>query len=139
MPVKDLIHMAVKNALLKDGWSITHDPFPIKYGELRAVADLGAQRVIAAEREEEKIAVEIKSFVGRSVMRDIEVALGQYLLYLSLLEKVEPERKLFLAISQRTFKVAFQGKAVQWLLQRNRVAIVVVDTVKEEVVTWIQN
>jgi len=27
---KDLIHEAVKNALINDGWDVTHDPFKIE-------------------------------------------------------------------------------------------------------------
>jgi hypothetical protein len=127
----------VKKALRKDGWTITDDPFTIRYEELMALIDLGAERIIAAERHEEKIAVEIKSFIGRSVMHNIEVALGQYLLYLSFLEKAEPDRKLFIAISLIAFESTFQGKAVQWLLERNKVSLIVVDTAREEVVTWI--
>ncbi len=30
---KDIIHEQVKNALIKDGWTITHDPFPLRIGQ----------------------------------------------------------------------------------------------------------
>jgi hypothetical protein len=33
MPAKDRIHELVKQALLKDGWQITDDPYVISYGE----------------------------------------------------------------------------------------------------------
>jgi hypothetical protein len=32
MPAKDIYHDAVKNALIKDGWTITADPYYIIYG-----------------------------------------------------------------------------------------------------------
>jgi len=92
---KDIIHEPVKNALIKDGWIITDDPLTLKYEEVRAYVDLGAERLIAAERQNEKIAIEIKSFVGRSVIHDLEVTLGQYILYLNLLKVLEPDRKLY--------------------------------------------
>lgn len=94
----DKIHDAVKNALIKDGWRITADPFEIRFKDIRVYADLAAERPFAAERNGEKIVVEAKSFVGRSSVSEFEKALGQYNLYLSFLEETSPEYKLFLAI-----------------------------------------
>jgi len=53
MPAKDTIHDAVKNALIKDGWKITHDPYTIKYEEVTAYADLGAELIFAAEKSQD--------------------------------------------------------------------------------------
>lgn len=61
---KDKYHDAVKNALVKDGWTITHDPYRISFGIERVYVDLGAERMLAAERGKEKIAVEIKTFAS---------------------------------------------------------------------------
>jgi hypothetical protein len=77
MPAKDRIHDAVKNALLKDGWIITHDPFLIEYAEVSLAADLGAECPLAAERAGQKIVVEIKSFIGPSPIHELKIALGQ--------------------------------------------------------------
>ncbi|NJM28707.1 MAG: hypothetical protein HC856_11875, partial [Pseudanabaena sp. RU_4_16] len=30
---KDLFHNVVKEALVGEGWQITHDPFPVDYGD----------------------------------------------------------------------------------------------------------
>ena len=136
MTAKDKIHDAVRNALVKDGWIITHDPLTIRYKGARVFVDLGAEQIIGAERKDEKIAVKIKSFVGPSVMQDLEGAVGQYVIYLSFLEQVEPERKLYLAISHPLSISAFQNEAVQMLVRRNHIALVVVDVVSEEVVQW---
>ncbi len=76
----DKIHDAVKRALIKDGWTITADPFRIEFEEYRLYADLAAERPIAAVRANEKIVVEIKSFLNRSSVSDFENALGQYLI-----------------------------------------------------------
>lgn len=81
MPAKDKIHDSVKNALMKDGWTITHDPYTIEYDNELVYADLAAERPIAAERSGTKIIVEVKSFTGRSTIQDFKVALGQYRLY----------------------------------------------------------
>ncbi len=66
MPARDMHHNTVKNALVKDGWTITHDPLTLKWGAKDMFVDLGAERLLAAEKAERKIAVEIKSFVGPS-------------------------------------------------------------------------
>lgn len=74
--MRDFLHQIVKNALLKDGWLITHDPFPITFGNRRVYADLGAEKLLAAEKEGQKIVVEVKSFVGLSAIRNYRKQLG---------------------------------------------------------------
>lgn len=96
----------------KRGWTITDEPYTIEYEDATVFIDLGTERVIAAERNDEKIAVEIKSFVGRSAIHDMEIALGQYILYLSFLEVVEPDRILYLAISSVAYDNIFRRKSV---------------------------
>lgn len=59
MPTKDIHHDAVKNALIADGWTITHDPLTIKFGQSNLFVDLGAERLLAAEKAQVKIAVEV--------------------------------------------------------------------------------
>jgi hypothetical protein len=92
MPAKDIYHETVRNALIKDGWTITHDPLRIRLARGKNLfVDLGAERLLGAERGSEKIAVEVKSFVGASDMRGLEEAVGQFVLYLSLLKRYYPE------------------------------------------------
>ena len=81
MPAKDFYHKTVRNALVKEEWTITHDPLTLKLGKKDFYVDLGANQLLAAEKVDRKIAVEIKSFTGRSDIDDLEKALGQYVLY----------------------------------------------------------
>ncbi len=76
MPQCDVYHEVVKNALIKDGWTITHDPLILPFGTCKVYVDIGAEAPIAAEKDGRKIAVEIKSFVGVSEVADLESALG---------------------------------------------------------------
>ncbi|MFM7582395.1 MAG: element excision factor XisH family protein [Caldilinea sp.] len=99
-------------------------------------ADLAAERVIAAQRGKDKIAVEIKSFVKRSAVQDMRDALGQYVMYRAYLEKIEPERKLYMATSSRAYRDIFSLKAVQFLVQQFNIPTIVVDIEREEVVAW---
>jgi hypothetical protein len=137
MPAKDSIHNIVKNALIKDGWTITHDPLPIRLGKIRVYADLGAERVIAAERQDRKIAVEIKSFVGLSVIDDLEKALGQYSLYSALLATVDTERILYLAIDKSTFFDLFDTSEGHFIIRQLAIRIIVVSLTDQEVTQWI--
>jgi len=133
----DIIRDPVKNALIKDGWTITHDPFTIKYGNNRVYADLAAERILAAERQGEKIVVEIKSFVGLSAVHEFEVALGQYVLYQEVLTFKWPEYKLYLAVSDVTYMNMLQQDLIDFILQRRKIPVIVVDINIEEVVQWI--
>ncbi|MDB5331801.1 MAG: XisH protein [Phycisphaerales bacterium] len=137
MPAPDAIHDAVKAALVRDGWTITADPFLIQYEDVTLFADLGAERPLAAERAGQKIVVEVKSFLSPSPMRDLETALGQYEIYRGFLEITEPERNLYLAVSTTVYENVFARNAIQMILKRYRVAIIVVDLNDEEIVSWI--
>lgn len=137
MTARDFIHEAVKRALIKDGWQITADPLRIQVGIFAGLIDLAADRPIAAEKAGRKIAVEIKGFTGRSMMADLEQALGQYELYVYLLEKVEPDRKLYLAINALAFNNIFNTPEGQELCTRYALNLVVIDIPTEEVTAWI--
>ena len=138
MPARDLNHDMVRSALQKDGWTITDDPYVIAYGDLTLFADLGAERTLAAERNGERIVVEIKSFPGPSPVREFQSALGQYELYRSLLELIEAERQLYLAVSDAVYEVFFLREAIQVILRRNSIRLIIVDLAQEEIVQWIK-
>jgi hypothetical protein len=113
MGAKDLFHYGVKAALEKENWQITADPLIIKIDNVKFEVDLGADKIIAAENYEAKIAVEIKSFLSNSVITDFHAALGQFLNYRLALNMTEPERKLYLAVPLDTFDGFFQERFVQ--------------------------
>lgn len=137
MAARDKIYEPVLKALDNDQWTITDDPLILGYEEIRGLVDLGAERIIGAERAGEQIAVEIKSFIGASVVQDIEGMLGQHALYQWLLKKLELQRKLYIAISEPVYLTIFQGKAVQELIQELKIALVVVDLAERRIVKWI--
>ncbi|MBD2627835.1 XisH family protein [Trichormus variabilis] len=136
MPAKDIYHDAVKNALIKDGWTITFDPYPIKYEEVKLLADLAGEKTLSATREGQKIVIEIKSFLSRSPMREFETALGQYLIYQTFLSLTNPEYKVYLAIGERIYEKFFEQIAIELILQRYQVSLLVVDINKEEIIKW---
>ncbi len=137
MPAKDIYHDTVKRALQKDGWTITHHPFPLQIGRKRLSADLGAERLINAEKGTQKIVVEVKSFVGRSDVKDLEQALGQYILYRQVLNEMRSDRSLYLAISQAIFNSVFTIELGQVLLKNQIIKLIVFDDKSEVIVQWI--
>ncbi len=136
MPAKDIYHNAVKSALVKDGWTITADPFRIVYEDAELYADLAAERPISAERGGQKIVVEIKSFVGRSLMYDFHSALGQYMVYRRFIVLTEPVYHLYLAIDDITYENFFQRKSIQAVIEANNLLLMVVDIDREIIVQW---
>ncbi|WP_103666718.1 element excision factor XisH family protein [Pseudanabaena sp. BC1403] len=139
MPARDIYHNTVKTALEKDGWTITHDPFPLQIGKKRLSADLGAERLISAEKGIQKIVVEVKSFVGQSDVKDLEQALGQYILYRQILNETKIERDLYLAVSRLTFNSIFTIQLGQILLTNQIIKLIVFDDESEVIVQWIPN
>lgn len=137
MSARDIYHNTVKLALEKDGWTISHDPFPLQIGKKRLSADLGAERLISAEKELRKIVVEVKSFVGQSDVKDLQQALGQYVLYRQILNEMKVDRVLYLAISQPTFNSVFTIELGQVLLKNQIVKLIVFDDESEVIVQWI--
>ena len=137
MPKLDIIHNAVKNALIKDGWVITDDPYVIQYRKTTLYADLGAEQPMAAERYGQKLVVEVKSFIGASKIQDLKEALGQYDIYRYLLEEIAPDRKLYVAVSTVAYKSFFKQDVIQLILNKHQLPIIVVDTEMEEIRQWI--
>jgi hypothetical protein len=137
MPADDAIKPAVVNALIKDGWTITHDPYRIEVGTDNLYVDLAAEReLLAAERGVERIAVEVKSFLAASLLREFQLALGQFLLYQSAMKRVEPDRKLVVAVSDTVYANLTARTAVDLVLHDQHIPFVIVRLATEEVVQW---
>ncbi|AOX04119.1 fatty-acid synthase [Moorena producens PAL-8-15-08-1] len=137
MPAKDIYHDTVKNALIKDGWTITNDPLSLKIGKKDIYIDLAAEKLLVAEKQGQKIAVEVKSFVGSSEIEDLKNALGQYILYDKVLKRQLSERLLYLAIRSAIFNRLFTKEIGQILLEDNTLKIMVFDPEEEVIIKWI--
>ncbi|ETW95018.1 MAG: fatty-acid oxidation protein subunit alpha [Candidatus Entotheonella factor] len=138
MPARDIYHDTVIHALEADGWQITHDPLTLSYGGRELYVDLGAQRTtIAAEKMGQKIAVEIKSFLGLSPVQELEQAIGQYQVYHSVLRETESDRKLYLAVPQRIKEGLLAERFGQLILNSLQLQVLVFDEQQERIVSWI--
>ena len=136
MSARDIFHNAVKIALEKDGWIITHDPLALEFGLGSLYVDLGAERIIAAERSNEKIAVEIKSFLSGSAVSEFHTALGQYLNYRLLMQDQYTEYKLYLAVPSSAYESFFQMPFVQSTIQQYQLKLAIYIPEKQEIIKW---
>lgn len=136
MPQRDLHHQPVRRALEAEGWTITHDPYTLAIGTQNVFVDLGAEQMIAATRGTERIAVEIKSFLGRSSVADLEQALGQYLLYRVLLARQEPERTLFLAVPVNAYEGVLSSALGAVAVESYDLRLLVVDVDNMRIERW---
>ena len=134
---KDRYHYLVKEALIKDGWIITHDPYTLRDWDPDWEIDFGAEKIIAAEKENEKIAVEVKSFLELSFAYEFHKALGQYLNYRASLGELEKERTLFLAIPLNIWEIEFQRKGIKFSLEVYKVKIIVYNIESNNIEQWI--
>jgi hypothetical protein len=137
MAARDVFHHAVKQGLIKDGWSITADPLVVQFGGVDLYIDLGAEKLIAAEKEGRRIAVEVKSFLGASVLSDFHTALGQFLNYRLALDNHDPQRVLYLAVPVDTFTTFFALPFAQAAMQRYQLRIIVYNPEQEVLTQWI--
>ncbi len=133
---KDLFHQVVKDALIKDGWNITHDPFPVDYGDVQMQIDLGAERLLAATKDKAIIAVEIKSFVKPSAISEFHTAVGQYLNYRRALRAQEPNRVLYLAVPSQTYDEFFRLRFIEEGIEEYQIFLIVYDVENRSIVKW---
>ena len=137
MARRDKFHDAVRRALEKENWVITDDPLDFRVGEVDFEIDLGAEQVIGAEKNGEKIAIEIKTFMEESPVSAFHKATGQYDYYLIGLELHEPDRKLYLAIPVSVYNSFFQRPFVKLVVERKSIRLLVFQASKEIIVKWV--
>ncbi|NEQ71131.1 MAG: fatty-acid synthase [Symploca sp. SIO2D2] len=134
---KDIYHNTVRTALEKDGWTITNDTLTLKIGKREVFVDLAAEKPLTAERHGQKIAVEVKSFISPSPVKDLQNALGQYILYAELLALSKPSRILYLAIREEIYMGFFSEPIVQVVLVNHPIKLIIFDPIEEVIVKWI--
>jgi hypothetical protein len=134
---RDIFHTLVKEALEKEGWVITHDPYPLhtrKEGGLQT--DLGAEKIITAEKGSKRIAVEVKSFVHISVLHDFLLAVGQYYVYRKLLSSGDQERVLYVALPDFVYdKVNTFAWAVE-VIEDLQMKFILYETKQKTISAW---
>lgn len=137
MPAYDRYHESVRKALVKEGWTITDDPLQLTVGKRTLSVDLGLERaLIGAERGTQRIAVEIKTFGGASPVADLQQAVGQFLMYKSVLSQAQPERELYLAVSEEVRDAILSEELGQMMLREHIDRLFYFSVESEEVIEW---
>lgn len=137
VPAHDRDHEIVRAALIADGWAITDDPLHLRYAGDELYVDLAAERLLAAEKDMRRIAVEIKSFSGPSELVDLHAAVGQFIVYREVLAAVDPQRELFLAVSEHVRTEVFETGVARLILERQIRRLFSYDPETKEIVKWI--
>jgi hypothetical protein len=138
MPAKDRYHDGVVDALKADGWNITNDPLYLAFGGRGMFADLGAEHeTLAAEKDGQRVAVEIKSFISDSPVDDLEGALGSYTLYRCVLEETDQTRPVYLAVPEEAWKGIFSEPLGQLVINCLHLKLIVFDIARRSIVQWI--
>ena len=136
---RDLFHENVKEALIKEGWIITNDPLSFKIGNMQVQIDLGAERLIAAERGTDKIAIEIKTFGSLSFITSLYEAVGKYIIYRNVLALRDPERLLYLAVPESIYSRFFEEQVIQKTMQEENFKLVIYNQSTQIIRQWVTN
>jgi hypothetical protein len=138
MSARDVYHDVVKTALIKDGWKVTADPLTLKFStRYKLQIDLAAEALVAAEKDNQFIAVEVKSFLAPSTISEFHAALGQFINYRIALRLKQPKRVLYLAVPLFTYEEFFPEEFVRISVAENTVKLLIFDPDLQEVVQWI--
>jgi hypothetical protein len=138
MSARDIYHDTVKSALQKDGWRITDDPLVLTFNPKRQLKiDLGAERLLGAQKDNQLIAVEIKTFLAPSAISEFHSALGQFLNYRLALKLKQPSRELFLAIPQDIYQTFFVEEFTQLSIFEYNLKIITFSLDGKEILQWI--
>jgi len=135
---KDAYHDAVREALQKEQWNITHDPLYLAVGGVEMYIDLGAEPLIAAEKGDEKIAVEVKSFLQPSTISEFHTAVGQFLNYRRALRATEPDRRLYLAVPLEIYTTFFALPFIRDGVKEYQLHLLVYDAEEKVITLWQQ-
>lgn len=134
---RDVYHQEVKTALIKDGWTITSDPLVLlSKNEGGLQTDLGAEKVITAEKGLTKIAVEVKSFVHPSIIHEFLEASGQYSGYLIAMRLKNSDRTLYLAMPGYVYDKLVHYEFIRELISNLRIKLILYNPDNAEIESW---
>lgn len=138
MSAKDKFHDIMKDSLKNDGWVVTHEQLPMSIGGVEMYIDIAAEPLIAAEKEDQKIAVEVKGFIRPSKISEFHTAVGQFMNYRRALRTIDPERHLYLAVPLNVYETFFTLSFIQESVEDYQLHLVVYDPERKVVVEWIK-
>ncbi len=134
---KDIFHEIVKEALIKDGWTITDDPLTLlNRAEGGISTDLGAEKIIVAEKDLTKIAVEVKSFLNPSMIHDFLRANGQYTGYRTVIKRKQLNRIIYLAVPMFAYEKLIVYEFVRDIIDDSCIKFILFDHIEKIIKEW---
>ena len=137
MPARDKYHDAVRNALIKDGWTITHDPFHLQWDDKEEYVTTEDERLIAAHKLDQNIAVVIAPCLQPLPDAELERSIDLCAVYRSVLAEQKPDCVLHLALPEEVVKDVFQEPLGRLLIEEGIARIIGFDPVEEKIIQWI--
>jgi hypothetical protein len=136
MPIRDVCHQQVMNALQKASWIVDESQVFLRADGLTFYVDIQAQHTNGSVQR--IIVVEVKCFSDeRSDQDELYRAIGQYLIYRSVLQIRAPQIPLYLAIPSLVYNRLFRKTVVQNVVENNQIKVVVVNLELEEIIQWV--
>jgi len=133
MPAIDRCQQNVVQALIKEGWQVSLKPYPLSASSRRVYIDLRATR----DNSEQLLLIEVKCFAdSETTLNDLYTALGQYLVYRSLLAQRGIEADLYLAIPTQIYHRVFKT-LVGDLVEQLSIRMILVDLARERIDQWL--
>lgn len=134
---RDVFHELVKDALIKEDWIITDDPLTLlNKAEGGISTDLGAEKIIVAEKELTKIAVEVKSFINPSMIHDFMRACGQYYAYNLVIKRKNMNRILYLALPSHAYKKLIKYEFIRAIIEDMAIKFILFDDNEKIITEW---
>jgi XisH protein len=134
---RDTFHEIVKEALIKDGWLVTDDPLTLlSRAEGGISTDLGAEKIIVAEKGLTKIAVEVKSFLNPSMIHDFLRASGQYNGYNIVIKRKQINRILYLAMPIFAYEKLISYEFIQDIIEDVTIKFILFDEKEKIIIAW---
>lgn len=137
MPAFDVCHGQVVRALEKDGWRIVIEHEQYRYQRRSIYVDFRAERQKDGSRQNILLA-EVKCFADEKTRTtDFYIAVGQYLVYRELLDKLSVITAIYLVIPSSIYDTVFEEVA-RSLIQRHRIKLLIVNLEMEAIDQWIE-
>ncbi len=135
---RDKTHQFFRETLEKEGWNITDDSLFIKMGTIPIHIDLGAEKIIGAEKNNEKIAVEIKTFGSSSFITAMYEAVGKFIIYRKALAVLRPDRLFYLAIPDDIYTRIQREPIIKDVFIEENIKLILYKTDIQEIASWIK-
>jgi len=136
MSARDRYHEEFKTALENEGWAVTDDPLTVQLGSIPVQIDMGAERLITADKGSERIAVEVKTFRHPSFITDMYQAVGQYICYHFILKRKGSDRKLYLGMPTDTY-LEYEEEPLMEIFDEYKIPLILYDYENENIDKWI--